>query len=91
MLEEIKSLGIKEFLNFKSLNLMDGSYLNLDCALPNGKTAKILDDSKKYFANQINIDGSDECYGVAACEEFIAVFKYGCNGADAQLILWKKL
>lgn len=91
LLELIKDLGINEFSNFNSLNQMDGSYLNLECKLPNGKASKILDDNKKYYANQINIDGTDKCYGVAADEEFIAVFKYGCDGADAELILWKRI
>lgn len=90
LLEAIKDLGIKEFDSFKSLNIMDGSYLNLECKLPNGKTAKILDDNKKYYANQINIVDSNKCYGVAADENMIAVYKYGCDGIDAELVLWKK-
>lgn len=46
LLKEIKSLGIKEFDNFNSLNLMDGSYLNLEVELSSGKFAKLLDDNK---------------------------------------------
>lgn len=42
LLEKIKKLGIKEFENFNSLNLMDGNYLNIECALPNGKKLKFL-------------------------------------------------
>ncbi len=42
LLKKIKNLGINEFENLKSLNLMDGSYLNLECKLPNGQKAKIL-------------------------------------------------
>ena len=91
LLEIIKNLGIEEFKNFNSLNLLNGSYLNLECTLPNGKKGKILDDNKKYYANQADIKGSDRCYGVAADESFIAVFTYGCNGADAQLVLWQKV
>lgn len=44
LLEKIKKLGIKEFENFNSLNLMDGNYLNIECILPNGDKAKILDN-----------------------------------------------
>ena len=43
LLEKIKKLGIKEFENFNSLNLMDGNYLNIECTLPNGDKTKILD------------------------------------------------
>ena len=35
LLEKIKKLGIKEFENFNSLNLMDGNYLNIECILVN--------------------------------------------------------
>lgn len=91
LLEKIKNSGIKDLEKINTLNLLDGSYLNLECRLPNGKTGKILDDNKKYYANQIDIEGSDKCFGVAADDNMIAVFRYGCNGADAELILWKKI
>ena len=90
LLEKIKKLGIKEFENFNSLNLMDGNYLNIECTLPNGDKTKILDNDTQYYAKQIDIEGSDKCYGVAANEKFIAVYKYGCNGENAELVLWKK-
>lgn len=91
LLTEIKRLGIKEFDNIHSLNLLDGSYLNLEVELPSGVKAKLLDDNKKYYANQIDIADSDKCYGVAADENFIVVYKYGCNGADVELIQIKRL
>lgn len=90
ILIEIKKLGIQEFEQLKTLNLLDGSYLNLEIELPNGVKAKLLDDNKKYYANQIDIVGSDKCYGVAADESFIIVYKYGCEGKDAELIMIKK-
>lgn len=90
LLAEIKKLGITEFDKINSLNLLDGSYLNLEIDLPNGIKAKLLDDNKKYYANQIDIEGSDKCYGVAADENFIIVYRYGCDGADAELIQIKR-
>ena len=50
LLEKIKKLGIKEFENFNSLNLMDGNYLNIECTLPNGDKTKILDNDTQYYA-----------------------------------------
>lgn len=91
LLTEIRKLGIKEFDKLNSLNVLDGSYLNLEVELPNGIKAKLLDDNKKYYANQIDIENSDKCYGVAANENFIIVYRYGCDGADAELILIKRL
>lgn len=91
LLAEIKKLGIKEFEKIHSLNLLDGSYLNLEIELPSGIKTKLLDDDKKYYANQIDIENSDKCYGVAADENFIVVYKYGCDGADAELIQVKRI
>lgn len=91
LLNEIKKLGIKEFDKLNSLNLLDGSYLNLEVELPNGIKAKLLDEGKKYYANQVDIDDSDKCYGIAADENFIVVYKYGCEGKDAELIQIKRL
>lgn len=91
ILKEIKKLGIKEFEILNSLNIMNGSYLNLEISLPSGNKAKLLDDSKKYYANQIDITGTDKCYGVAADENFIVVYKYGCEGKDAELVLIKSI
>lgn len=91
LLAKIKALGIKEFESLTSLNLLDGSYLNLEVELPNGIQTKLLDDNKKYYANQIDIAGSDKCYGVAADENFIVVYRYGCEGKDAELIQIKRV
>lgn len=90
LLAEIKGLGIKEFDSFKTLNLLDGNYLNLEVELPSGKKVRLLDNNKQYYANQIDIEGSDKCYGVAADEKFIVVYKYGCGGKNAELIQIKK-
>lgn len=90
LLNQIKNLGIKEFEDLKSLNMLDGSYLNLEVELPNGQKIKLLDDNKKYYANQKDIENSDKCYGVAADENFIIVYKYGSNGENAELVLLKK-
>ncbi len=91
LLAEIRKLGIEEFETMQMLNLLDGSYLNLEVALPSGQKVKVLDDHKKYYANQTDISGSDKCYGVAADENFIAVYKYGCDGKDAELVLFRRL
>jgi len=91
LLTEIKKSGIKEFENLNTLNLLDGSYLNLEVRLPSGQSVKLLDDHKKYYANQIDIADSDKCYGVACDENFIVVYKYGCEGKDAEFVLLRRI
>ena len=91
ILQRLNSIGIPELAGLRKLNELSGSYINLECRLPNGKTGKILDDDKTYFGAQCERPGSDRCYGVAADETQIAIYEYGCNGTDAELILWTKL
>lgn len=88
ILQRIHSLGIPELAAVQSLNLLSGDYINLECRLPNGARGKLLEDDRTYYANQVEKSGSDRCYGVAADERQIAVYEYGCNGADAVLIVW---
>lgn len=32
----------------------------------------------------------ERCYGIACCEKYILVSEYGKNGADAELVLFKR-
>ncbi len=88
IISRIRTLGIKELTNVEHLDELNGDYINLESILPNGKTGKILDDHKKYLATQVEIPGSEKCYGIAADESMIAVYRYGCAGKDSELIAW---
>ncbi len=90
ILQRLHALGIPELMTVQSLNLLNGDYINLECRLPNGAMRKLLDDNKTYYANQVEKTGSDRCYGVAADEQQIAVYEYGCSGTDAELVAWVK-
>jgi hypothetical protein len=91
LLRKINELGIEELKTLDHLNELSGSYVNLELKLPNGKSAKLLDDNKNYLGNQVEKNGSDRCYGVAADENQILICEYGCEGSDAELIMWVKL
>jgi len=88
IISEINNLGI-ENLNVSDLNLLIGSYVNLEYPIGNGKEVKFLTDNKVYFGNQIEIDGSDRCFGVVADEEMILVCRYGCMGENPEIVLYK--
>jgi hypothetical protein len=49
---------------------------------------KFLDDKNVYLGTQI--EASDACYGVIADQRFILVCRYKANGAEPQLIAYKK-
>ena len=91
IIARIKALGIPELMSVEELNQLNGDYINLESVLPNGETGKILDDNKKYWATQVEIPGSEKCYGIAADERMIAVYRYGCGGSDSELVAWVKI
>ena len=77
-------------LMLQDLNLLRGAYINLEYTLANGQKIKLLKDKDIYLGNQIERAGNECCYGVAADETFIPVCKYGCNGADPEIVLYKR-
>ncbi len=91
IIARLKTLGIPEFTGVEELDELNGDYINLESVLPNGEIGKILDDNKKYWATQVEIPGSEKCYGIAANERMIAVYRYGCGGSDSELVLWTKI
>lgn len=89
LIEEFNALGIKD-LTITDLNLLKGSYVNLEYPLPNGQSVKLLEDDKVYLGNQIERTDSERCYGIVADEQYLLVCEYGCGGADPEIILYKK-
>ncbi len=89
LVNEINALGI-EGLQLSDLNLLNGWYVNLEYPLANGTTVKFLNDNDVYFGNQIERDGFERCFGVAANEKFILICEYGCNGTEPEIVLYKR-
>ncbi|AGC68888.1 hypothetical protein Cst_c19110 [Thermoclostridium stercorarium subsp. stercorarium DSM 8532] len=89
IIDEFNSLGI-EGLNLTDLNLLKGSYINLEYTLSNGQKVKLLEDDKMYLGNQVEIEGKERCYGVAADENYLLVCEYGCNGSDPEIVVYKR-
>ena len=90
LIREFNSLGIKDMGEVTQLNELKGDFINLECWLPNGQTAKILDDSKIYYGTELCKENSERCYGLAADENQIIVYEYGDGGSQAELVLWKR-
>lgn len=89
--EEINALNIEGMPKVTKLNSLVGCYVNLEYRLPNGETVKFLDDSATYLGTQLECEfGGDRCFGVAANTDFILVATYGANGADPELVIYRK-
>ena len=91
LIDEINALGIEGMPRVEKLNALVGSYVNLEYPLPSGIKAKFLNDGATYLGNQLEPEfGGDRCFGVLANMDFILVCTYGCDGADPELLLYKK-
>ncbi len=91
LIEEINGLHIEGMPRLEKLNALVGKYVNLPYRLPGGETAKFLDDGTTYLGSQLESEfGGDRCFGVLANMDFILICTYGKDGADPELVLYKK-
>ena len=68
-----------------------GSYVNLTYRLPGGQYAQFLNDGTTYLGTQLESEfGGERCFGVLANMDFILVCTYGPDGADPELLVYKK-
>ena len=86
---ELNALCIPD-LQIDSLVPLNGFYVNLEYRLPNGQAVKLLEDNKVYLGTQIERPGQERCYGVIADEAYLLVCEYGCNGADPEIVCYKR-
>ena len=91
LIEEINALNIEGMPKVEKLNALVGSYVNLAYPLPSGISAKFLDDSATYLGNQLESEfGGERCFGLLANMDFILVSTYEAQGANPELVLYKK-
>ena len=91
LIGEINDLDIEGMPKLEKLNALVGSYVNLEYTLPNGARVKFLDDGTTYLGNQLGSEfGGERCFGVLANMDFILICTYGKDGADPELVLYKK-
>jgi len=91
LIKEINDLQIEGMPKVETLNALVGHFVNLEYRLPNGKTVQFLDDQATYLGNQLECEfGGDRCFGIIANMDFILVCTYGVDGADPELVVYKK-
>ncbi len=91
LIQEINDLHIEGMPKVEKLNALVGRFVNLPYRLPSGSEVKFLDDQVTYLGNQLEPEfGGDRCFGVLAGMDFILVSTYGKDGADPELVLYKK-
>lgn len=92
LVNEFNALLVPEGLpKIETLNVLPGSFVNLDYRLPNGTFVKFLDDQASYLGSQLEAAfGGERCIGLVANMDFLLVCSYEENGENPELILYKK-
>ena len=91
LIREINDLHVEGLPEVKSLNALVGSYVNLAYRLPSGMEVKFLNDQATYLGNQLESElGGGRCFGVLANMDFILICTYEAEGANPELVLYKK-
>lgn len=91
LIDEINALHIEGMPKVEKLNALAGQYVNLAYRLPNGENVRFLNDRTTYLGTQLELEsGEGRCFGVLANMDFILICTYEAEGANPELILYKK-
>lgn len=91
LITEINELNIEGMPKVDKLNALVGGYVNLAYPLPNGAKVKFLNDQTTYLGTQLEPElGGGRCFGILANMDFIMVCTYEAEGANPELLLYKK-
>ena len=94
LINEINDLNIPGMPKIEDLKPLNGSFVNLSYPMPNGEKIKLLDDNDIYLGNQVESEFNDgeliRCFGILANMDFILISEYGANGANPELVIYKK-
>lgn len=91
LIAEFNALGIEGMPEVTGLNVLSGSYINLEYPLPSGEKVKLLDDNATYLGNQLPcLYGGSRCFGLAANMQFLLVCTYGPFGEEPELVVYKR-
>ncbi len=88
LIDEVNALGISDMPKIDNLFVLQGSMINMEYNV-NGNSVRFLDDQAIYWGSQVE-KGDGRCYGIACDEHHIFVSEYGKDGADAEVVLFKR-
>ena len=83
-------LRIEGLPGVEDLNVLPGDYINMEYTLPNGERIKLLDDKQSYLGSQLECGTGGRCIGIAANTQLLLICSYEENGANPELLIYKK-
>lgn len=87
LIAEVNALGIPG-LHLTNLYVLQGAFVNQAYSV-NGNEVKLLDDNAMYWGNQV-VKDDGRCYGIACDETHILVSEYGADGANPEIVVFKR-
>ncbi len=87
-IDEVNALAVNGMPRIDNLFVLQGSFINQTYHI-NGNAVKLLDDNASYWGTQVE-KGDGRCFGVACDEDYILVCEYGKDGADAEIVVFKR-
>ena len=91
LMDELNALQVEGMPPVEELHALPGEFVNVAYRLPNGQCVPFLDDSATYLGNQLPCLFDDSrCFGVVVNMEFLLICTYGENGANPELLIYKK-
>ena len=88
MIDEVNALKVDGMPHIDNLFVLQGSFINISYSV-NGNTVKLLDDNASYWGTQVE-KGDGRCFGIACDERHILVSEYGKDGAEAEIVVFKR-
>jgi len=91
LIHEFNELNIEGMPKVETLNVLAGECINFEYRLPSGQIVKFLDDHTTYLGNQLECEfGGDRCFGIMANMDFLLFCTYEEDGANPELVVYKK-
>lgn len=91
LIAEFNELRIDGLPEVRELHILSGQSVNYEYRLPNGAMVKLLDDGTSYLGNRVECEfGGSRCFCLVADMSFLLVCTHDENGADPELVIYKR-
>lgn len=90
IMSEFNDLKIDGLPKITELYCLCGSLVNMEYTLPNGTRTKFLKDENIYLGTQAICKETGTCFGLVADMGFLLVCTYEEDGANPELIVYKR-